>query len=233
MKCKKFPIVLIVTFAKANNTIVPAQKTHFSHQELKVIEVASRLFMMNGVKNVTVDDIAKALGMSKKTIYHLFDTKAKLVSCCVDVALEAKRREIKDVAILEIDPISEMLELGKLNVQTFKVFSKNTLGDLQRFYPEACELIDEFKEKDIYQHLLANLNKGVASKDYRDNLQVKIVAHIYIGLLDSAMMQHSLMKTNISLDEVYKEHLLMHIYSICSDQGRAKLESHLKNIDYA
>ncbi len=205
----------------------------FSHQELKVIEVASGLFITDGVKTVTVDEIAKELGMSKKTIYHLFDTKAKLVSCCVNVVLEQKRQEIKEVAGLGVDPISEMLELGKLNVQTFKAFSKDTLKDLKRFYPEAWELVDEFKEKDIYQHLLTNLNKGVASKDYRDNLQVKIVAHIYIGLLDSAMMQHSLMKTNISLDEVYKEHLQMHIYSICSEQGRAKLESQLINIDYS
>lgn len=212
---------------------MPVTETSFSHQEAKVIENASALFIANGVKNVTVDDIAKSLGMSKKTIYHLFETKSLLISRCVETVLDQKRQEIRKVAALGFDPIREMLELGKLNVNTFRVFSKNTLKDLRKLYPEAWTLVDNFKGKEIYDHLLSNLEKGVGSGDYRDNLQNKIVAHIYIGLLDSAMMQHSILKTDISLDEVYKEHLLMHMYSVCSDQGRAKLETLLKNTDYS
>lgn len=208
-------------------------ETPFSHQEAKVIESASTLFITHGVKNVTVDDIAKSLGMSKKTIYLLFENKSQLINRCVEVVLSQKRLEILNVAALGFEPIHEMLELGKLNVNSFRVFSKNTLKDLRKYYPEAWTLVDNFKEKEIYEHLISNLEKGVRTGDYRDNLQNKIVAHIYIGLLDSAMMQHSILKTDISLDEVYKEHLLMHIYSVCSDQGRTKLESLLKNTDYS
>lgn len=200
-----------------------------SSSQLKVIEVASLLFSERGVKNVTVDDISRALGMSKKTIYHLFQTKSHLVCSCVRALLDKKKEEIHQISALGYEPIQEMLVIGQLNVQTFKVFSTNILADIVKLYPEAWQLVDTFKAEVIYRHLLDNLQKGVQTGDYRSNLQLAVTTHIYIGLLDSAMMQHSLLKTNISLDEIYKEHLLLHMYAICSDQGKAKLESHLKN----
>lgn len=203
---------------------------HWSAQELKVIEVASALFTEKGVKNVTVDDIAKSIGMSKKTIYHLFSTKNELICCCVQALLEKKKQEINEVSKLNYDSIQEMLVLGQLNVQTFKVFSKDILTEMVKLYPDAWQIVEDFKAEVIYQHLLSNLEKGVQTGDYRDNLHVHVTTHIYMGLLDSAMMQHSILKTNISLDEIYKEHLLLHMYAICSDQGKAKLESHLKNL---
>lgn len=199
-------------------------------QEMKVIEIASELFIQKGVKNVTVDDISKSLGMSKKTIYHLFETKNQLVCNCVQTLLEKKRLEIDEISQLDYDPIQEMLVLGQLNVQTFKVFSKDILTEMVKLYPDAWQIVQDFKSKIIYQHLLSNLEKGVASGDYRDNLHVHVTTHIYMGLLDSAMMQHSILKTNISLDEIYKEHLLLHMYAICSEPGKSKLETHLKNL---
>lgn len=195
----------------------------------KMVEVATQLFIKNGVKNVTVHEIAKVSGISKKTVYHYFDSKASLVSFCVREVLQSKANEMHQVSNLKLNPIEEMLELGKQNILTFKLFSKNTLKDLRKYYPVAWDIIDDFKETEIYLQLLQNLKNGMEQGCYRPNMQAEIVAQIYIELLDSAMMQHSYLKTEISLDEVYKECLLMHIYSICSEKGRSNLEELLKN----
>ena len=45
----------------------------------KIIHKASDLFLSYGFKSVTMDDLANALGISKKTIYQNFDNKTKLV----------------------------------------------------------------------------------------------------------------------------------------------------------
>lgn len=205
------------------------QEGDFSSIELKMLEVASGLFILKGIKNVTIDEIARHLKMSKKTIYQYFPSKSLLVNSCVSSVLNFKRKEILQVFDLNLDPITEMLELGKLNEETFRMFSKNVLKDLRNFYPEAWFLIEEFKEKDVFPQLLDNLNAGILQGIYRENIQANIVAYIYIGLLDSAMMQHSILKTEISLDEVYKEHLKMHMYSICSENGRDTLEKSFNN----
>ena len=204
-----------------------------SDQQSKVIKTASKLFIEQGVRTVTMDEIATVLGMSKKTLYLLFRNKADIVFHSVQIELAQKRQEILQITSLDYEPIREMLELGKLNAQTFKSFSAGSLDDLRRFYPEAWRLVDNFKEDEIYKQLLCNLKRGIQSGDYRDNLNPDILSHIYISLLDSVIMQHSFLKTGISLDTVYKENLLMHIYSICSDQGRNKLETLLKTEDFS
>lgn len=192
-----------------------------------MLEVASTLFKSKGVKCVTIDEIARQLKMSKKTIYQHFNTKSQLVNSCVGWVLEMKDNEISKVLQLKLDPITEMIELGKLNVETFRMFSKNTLKDLRNFYPEAWSIIEVFKEQIIYPQLLSNLNSGIQQGFYRENIQANIVVYMYIGLLDSVIMQHSVLKTEASLDEVYKEHLKMHMYSICSEKGRNTLEQFL------
>ncbi|MCO5231325.1 MAG: TetR/AcrR family transcriptional regulator [Chitinophagales bacterium] len=195
-----------------------------SPTEINIIEVATQLFIRNGIRSVTVDRVVKELGISKKTIYQYFSSKEELVNACVADVLNKKKEEIGQVTSKGLEPIAEMLELGALNVEVFKVFSKNTIQDLRMYYPHAWELINEFKVEVIHQYLLKNIKCGILSGDYRPNLQSHIVAYIYISLLDSAMIQHSVLKTNIALDTVYKEHLMMHIYSICSHQGIEKLE---------
>ena len=43
--------------------------------EQKILEGAYALFHSHGIKCITMDDIAKNLGMSKKTIYKYFSNK--------------------------------------------------------------------------------------------------------------------------------------------------------------
>ena len=50
----------------------------------RVIEGAGELFLQAGIKSVTMDDIAKHLGMSKKTIYHFFSDKNELVMSLIN-----------------------------------------------------------------------------------------------------------------------------------------------------
>ncbi|MCO5247766.1 MAG: TetR/AcrR family transcriptional regulator [Chitinophagales bacterium] len=197
-----------------------------------MIDVASQLFIKKGVKQVTVDEIAKELSISKKTIYHFFETKSVLIDACVSATLAKMQKDMEGVKGNHYPPVQEMLELGRLNKNTIKFFSKNTLSELKKYYPQAWEIYEKFKSDFIFKQLFLNLEKGIQSEDYRSNLQVGIVTHIYMSLLESAMMQHSYLNTDVSLDEVYREHLLMHIYSICSDTGRVKLEQLLKNKDY-
>ena len=50
----------------------------------KIFEKARNLFYSVGVRNTTMDDLAKELGISKKTLYKEIDNKADLVKFCVE-----------------------------------------------------------------------------------------------------------------------------------------------------
>jgi AcrR family transcriptional regulator len=54
----------------------------------RIIEGGEELFLTAGIKSVTMDDIAKHLGMSKKTIYQFFKDKNELVIALVKKKLQ-------------------------------------------------------------------------------------------------------------------------------------------------
>ncbi|MFM8450341.1 MAG: TetR/AcrR family transcriptional regulator, partial [Haliscomenobacter sp.] len=45
----------------------------------QILEKAEGLFMRLGVKSVSMDDVARELGISKKTLYQYFPTKEDLI----------------------------------------------------------------------------------------------------------------------------------------------------------
>ena len=50
----------------------------------KLIDSATTMFLKYGVKSVSMDDMARLMGMSKKTIYTHIDNKKGLVSTVIE-----------------------------------------------------------------------------------------------------------------------------------------------------
>ncbi len=61
-----------------------------------IVEVASQLFVENGVKTVTIDKIVKELHTSKRTIYNHFKDKTELLEACLATYHTLIRKENED-----------------------------------------------------------------------------------------------------------------------------------------
>jgi AcrR family transcriptional regulator len=59
-----------------------------------IVDAASRLFLAPGAGQVSMDDLARALGMSKKTIYRHFPDKHGLLTAVVDQRFDAIERTL-------------------------------------------------------------------------------------------------------------------------------------------
>ena len=49
----------------------------------QILRITSALFLERGCKSLTMDEVASANGMSKRTIYELFHDKAELLQECI------------------------------------------------------------------------------------------------------------------------------------------------------
>ncbi len=50
----------------------------------RIIEETSKLFFQNGIKSMTMSDIASHLGISKRTLYEVFKDKEDLLEECFE-----------------------------------------------------------------------------------------------------------------------------------------------------
>lgn len=201
-----------------------------SEQLSKILLKASEMFLSIGIRTVTLDDIARDLGISKKTIYSHFKNKGQLVFECVRTDLQIKQQIVAEITQQDFNAIEEMLHIGRQVMHSLQTFSVNIIIDLMKFYPESWQLIEDHKSNFVYNIVLNNIRKGKEQGLYRDNINEDVTARIFIGFTDSVMMPQGVLKNGMPLSELYREHLIHHMYALCTEQGRQSFESLLSTI---
>ncbi len=178
------------------------------------------LFSRYGIKSVTMDDIAKHLGLSKKTIYQYFSDKNKLITTlmeskiAVQVNIMQKGFEGVENAVHElfiaVDNLEEMLS----NINPILFF------DLQKYYPTAWALFKNFREHVLYEKVLENLRRGIKEHYYRTEINLEIIARMRIEQIDMAFNQMVFSVQKFSTSQVIRELTDHFLYGICTDEGR-------------
>jgi AcrR family transcriptional regulator len=155
----------------------------------RILNHAQSLFMRNGIKSVSMDDIAADMAMSKKTLYKWFENKDQIVQASMTRHLSSTQCDctvmIQD-ATSAIDELFRMLEWTK---QEFGNVNPGIFYDLQKFHPGTWKLWQAHKNEFILTQIIQNLRRGIAEGLFRADLDVEVIARLR---LDQIEMQFNL-----------------------------------------
>lgn len=70
-----------------------SRQAQASQTKSRILEIAKRLFQIDGFECVTIENIAKAANVSVPTIYALFQSKRGILRAFMDEALPSEQRE--------------------------------------------------------------------------------------------------------------------------------------------
>ena len=96
----------------------------------RIPEVAMKLFLANGINSVRMDDVAKQMGISKRTIYEIYDNKEAL-----EILLEVYRMKVADFKNTNPLFFTEMVRYPQLHqflVEQNDHMRENSLQFMQR-----------------------------------------------------------------------------------------------------
>lgn len=197
----------------------------------KILEQSTILFMQYGIKSLTMDDIAKHLGISKKTLYQSFSDKADLVLKGMlahmtheQDALEAINEECENA-------IDEMFMISQHVSKHIQSMHPSILFDLEKYYPLAFKEFENYKLKYIMGCIARNIEAGIDQGLYRKNINIPVVAGLYVGRMDILFDQNLFPSSKYSLKDVYFEAIRYHIRGIASEKGIAYLKDKFKTLD--
>lgn len=77
----------------------------------KLVDVARQLFAKNGIANTTMNDIAKASGNGRRTLYTYFNSKEDVYYAVIEGELERLSDKLDEVASKKIKPQDKIIEL--------------------------------------------------------------------------------------------------------------------------
>mgnify|MGYP001132378062 FL=1 len=197
----------------------------------KIVDQSIQLFLQYGYKSVTMDDIAKHMGVSKKTIYLHFPTKDELVEQSAVNHLDGIIKKINVISKQSKDPIIELYQIKKEALNHLSSEKNSPQYQLQKYYPSLYSKLKE-KEFSALSGLFSNsIQEGIQTGIFRKDIDVDFVVRIFFNGIRGI--------TNIKLFpiEIYKiEDLLLnfseyHLRALCTHEGIIKLENYKKEMD--
>jgi len=194
----------------------------------KILKTSLELFYKFGIKRVTMDDIAKELGMSKKTIYHHFKEKDDLVNTLCDAEM-IKHEQIFDELFNESkNPIHEMMLISANMRKMMQHINPIFFLDLQKFHPQALNRFQEFKQNCAFKHIERNITKGIEAGFYRKDIDVEFTAKYRLSQLDMLLFGNYYSFEKISFTKSHELLLDMFVYGICTANGHQLLNEYKK-----
>jgi AcrR family transcriptional regulator len=196
----------------------------------RIIQGGEELFLTAGIKSVTMDDIARHLGMSKKTIYQFFRDKNELVIALVKKKLKEDEDQIADIMSRSANVIEEMINMMKCSEDIFSRINPIVIHDMQKYHPEAWAEFQKFKADVLISTLEELLTKGIKQSYIRPDIDVKIIARMRVSQVEMGFNTAIFPMSEFNPWKVQVQFLEHFNYGICTLKGY-KLLNQYKNID--
>ncbi|HAD10840.1 MAG TPA: hypothetical protein DCF33_00225 [Saprospirales bacterium] len=199
----------------------------FTEQQEKWLKRVEELFFKLGIKSLTMDDVARELGISKKTLYSFVENKDDLVAkvmerhmteqCQVDEALHAAAS----------DAVDEMVRIIQQIITDFGKMKPNVVHEMQKYHRDVWNKINDFQQNYILNVARQNLEWGRREGLYRTDFDLETAARFYIAGAMAIFDDRYFPKPPYTYDFLFKEYITNYLHSIVSDKGLTLLQEKL------
>jgi AcrR family transcriptional regulator len=195
-----------------------------------VKEKAKELFFRLGLRSVSMDDIAKQFGISKKTIYEFFDDKNAIVDAVVQELVTSHEHVFRTSRQNSKDAIDEVIKQDTGVSLLCRSARPSFFYQLQIYFPRAWKRVEEYKSQ-MHNFINANLRRGKQERLYRADIDVMLISDLRMHQVVNVFQPHLLSGHNLSADYLAGEFTRLYLYSITSGKGRELLHKYLDEIN--
>jgi len=195
----------------------------------KIISKCEELFLELGFKNVTMDDIAYAMGISKKTIYIHFSNKTELIEKVVFSVLEFFHKNIEQINKEAVNPIEELYDIKMFVMNYLKNERGSTQFQLKKYYPKIFEQLEVKKFQKMHSSVEKGLKKGIKLNLFRDNIDVGFISRVYFMGMTGIRNTDVFSEEDFSKNYLMESYLEYHLRAIVTAKGLKILNKYIEN----
>ncbi len=196
----------------------------------ELVEPIRDLFYAYGLKNLSMDDISHRLGISKKTLYTFVKNKEELLEKIFlheDDRLQLMSEEMDK---LNINAIEKLLKISQLVNDEMKRINPMIRFEMQKYYTQLYDLFVERKRRNVFEGMKINIQQGINEQIYRDDINVDLVATIYLNSFIELHNSDICKMLDINFIQLFEVLFENHIRAISTSTGLAYFESRKKEI---
>ncbi len=202
--------------------MIHAEADNSSRVDLKkrIVATSMEAFSSRGVKSVTMDEIAMMLGISKRTLYEVFEDKETLLIECL-LTHRAKMNAFVDEVLANSSNVLEViLKCYKKSIEDYQRTNIRFFKEVKK-YPKVNELIDCNRKRER-EESVEFFEKGVAQGLFRSDVNFDIIHTLVYEQLD--LLLSSELFARYSFMEVYEAIIFTFLRGVSTEKGDAILE---------
>lgn len=189
------------------------------NKELEILSKISTFFLCHGFKNNTMDDLAKGLKISKKTLYKFVQNRKDLVYKCMQFVIQKEVTFVNQILALKLNAIEENFEIAKYFTFTLDQLNPSVQNDLKTYYPDAWQLWLNHQTSFVLKVVADNIERGKNEGLYKDDVKSEIIAPMYMYKTELIFNNEIFPKEKISFLDVFITYLTYHIRGLASEKG--------------
>lgn len=197
-------------------------------EKSRLFQSAMDLFLRYGIKSVSMDDIARKMGISKKTIYNLVSNKKELIHAVVGAFIDEEVKVSEEIHKASTNAINEMMQIAKYVLRTLKYMKPTLTYDLQKYHPQIWKLIEDKHFSYLTRFVKENIQRGIDENIYRTEINADIHARMYIGIAKLLADPETFKDNNYNPSEIYESIIIYHLNGIINTAGKKELAKQLK-----
>ena len=190
----------------------------------RIITAATEAFTSKGIKSITMDDIAAALGISKRTLYEVFSDKESLLKECILKAQADRDKYLQKIFEQSHNVLEVILAVFQKSIEVFHQTNKRFFEDIKK-YPKVYDALVKRRNRDS-EETIAFFKLGIKQGYFRDDVNFAIVNLLVREQLD-LLMNTDLCKEHSFL-EVYESIMFTYLRGISTEKGARKLEEFIQ-----
>ena len=195
-----------------------------------ILDEAEKLFMKYGTKSITMDDVAKQLGMSKKTIYANFKDKDELVTNLVIKMMHKDECNMEERTQLSENAVDEIFLMMDFLKQMLSNINPIIFYDLQKYHNKAYKIMMDFHQNHIYDHVKICLERGIKENVFREDINTEILSQARVAQINWIFESDLIRSGKHSLYEVIQELTTHFLFGICTLSGHILINNYTNKV---
>ena len=180
-----------------------------------ILEISMRAFIEHGIKAVKMDDIASMLGISKRTLYEIYEDKERLLYQAIVKYDKLKHNQLSAFAEAGHNVIEIILEAYRIKANELRMVNPVFYDDILK-YPAVANYIKEVHER-TRSNISQFLSRGADEGYFRKDIDYEMLVH-----LSDAIGQHikvQKLHQRYTIQALFENFYLVILRGLCTQKG--------------
>jgi len=192
-----------------------------------ILNKARELFFSYGLKNVSMDDLARNAGVSKKTIYLYFEDKSALVSEVLKALVEEQKSRFKNCRKQAINAVHEFSLQAEIPYDAFSCIKTGFFIELEKTFPALYSNMMEYRRKILLPVFRENIVRGIEEGLYRSEINPELMAELRLQHIINALNPENLTEKRTDSLGLYHELNSFFLHAITTTKGKNLISKYL------